>query len=81
MATSGLAMERDELTPDARAALEAQLAKRGLGETQQRDFAISYRAETAREIKQRGPRRPMLPWTGSFEGYYGKRDLVRMHNG
>jgi hypothetical protein len=75
-----IAMECEELTPEARAALEMQLAKRGLGAEQQRAFALTYRIETDREIKEDSRRRPMLPWTGSYFGYYGKRDLVRMHN-
>ena len=44
-----IAMERAELTPEAGAALEAQLAKRGLGEEQVRSFASSYRADVAAE--------------------------------
>jgi len=75
-----IAMERDELTPEALAALEAQLAKRGLGEEQQRAFALTYRIETDREIQQHSSGKRMLPWTGSYFGYYGKRDLVRMQN-
>jgi len=75
-----IAMDRDELTPEAGAALEAQLAKRGLGEEQQRAFALTYRIETDRDIQQHSTGRPTLPWTGSYFGYYGKRDLVKMHN-
>jgi hypothetical protein len=75
-----IAMDRAELTPEAGAALEAELAKRGLGEEQQREFAINYRAQTTLQTEQQGSRHPMLPWTASFEGYYGKRDVVKMHN-
>ncbi len=75
-----IAMDRAELTPEAGAAFDAELAKRGLGEEQVRSFAITYRAETNREIAERGPKRPMLPWTGSYVGYYGKRDVVEMHH-
>jgi len=75
-----VAMDRDELTPEALAALDAELAKRGLNEEQQPAFALTYRIETDREIQQQSRRRPMLPWTGSYFGYYGRRDLVKMNN-
>src|SRR5438270_2410905 len=75
-----IAMDRAELTPEALAALEAQLSARGLSEAQQRAFAITYHAAVAAEIKEMGGQRRTLPWTGSYYGYYGKRDVVKMHN-
>jgi hypothetical protein len=87
-----IAMERDELTPEAGAALEAQLAKRGLSEAEQRAFAITYRAETAAD-EARNSTRPKGFGTG-FDNwapfssgqnpfgkvFYGKRDLKEMNN-
>ena len=77
-----IAMDRDELTPEALSALDAQLASRGLKEQDLRDFADTYRAAVAKDIQERSRfyRNRTLPWTGSYYGYYGKRDLVTMHN-
>ena len=75
-----IAMDRAELTDEAAAVFDAELAKRGLGEEQVRSFAITYRAETNMELEDYRRRHPMLPWTSAFEGYYGKRDVVQMHN-
>ena len=75
-----IAMDRDELTPEALAALEAQLAKRGLTAEDVRGFALSYRIAVDKDIKEHRTGRLTLPWTGSYVGYYGKRDLVKMHN-
>jgi hypothetical protein len=75
-----IAIDRAELTPEALSALEAQLASRGLKEQDIRDFAITYRAAVAKDIEEHSRHARTLPWTGSFDGYYGKRDLVRMHH-
>src|SRR3954462_14126607 len=44
-----IAMDRADLTPEAGAAFDAELAKRGLGEEQVRSFASRYRTEAAAE--------------------------------
>ncbi len=77
-----IAMDRAELTPEAGAALEAQLAKRGLGEEQVRSFASSYRADVAAEERaqaQRGPE-SFMSRRGIGTAFYGKRDLKQMQN-
>jgi hypothetical protein len=49
-----IAMDRAELTPEALAALDVELAKRGLNEAQQRAFASTYRAEVAIQAGRHG---------------------------
>jgi hypothetical protein len=78
-----IAMDRAELTPEAGAALDAQLAKRGLGEAQQRDFASTYRAEVAADERQRLNKQVNVGYAsrrGIGLRYYGKRDLTRMQS-
>jgi hypothetical protein len=87
-----IAMERDELTPDARAALEAQLAKRGLKQHDVAQFADTYRAEVAEDEKGSPSRAwgfgtgfdrwPVWPSTSGTIGtvFYGRRDLKEMNN-
>ena len=87
-----IAMDRAELTPEALAALDAQLACRGLGEEQLRSFATSYRAEVAaEEARHPSPPRGLgvlfgNPWTfnplrNPFEKvFYGKRDPKQMQH-
>ena len=53
-----IAIDRAELTPEAGAAFDAELEKRGLGEEQVRSFASTYRAEVAAEERARDQRRP-----------------------
>src|SRR3954464_13096907 len=75
-----LAMDRAELTPEALAALEAQLSARGFNETEQRNFASTYRAEVAAEEQARDERVPQsfMSRRGIGTAFYGKRDLVEM---
>ena len=77
-----IAMERAELTPEAGAALEAELAKRGLGEEQVRSFASSYRADVAAEEREREQRVPQtfMSRRGIGTAFYGKRDLKEMQS-
>src|SRR5882757_6480387 len=72
-----IAMDRAELTPEAGAAFDAELAKRGLGEEQVRSFAISYRAEVAAEERAREQRGPQtfMSRRGIGTTFYGRRDL------
>src|SRR3954468_16608607 len=77
-----IAMDRAELTPEALAALEAQLSARGLSEAQQREFASTYRAEVAADERER-----VSKGVGSFQSrrgigtaFYGRRDLKEMNN-
>jgi hypothetical protein len=74
-----IAMDRAELTPEAGAALDAELAKRGLDEEQQREFAISYRAEVAADQPRRvsGKSFGSTPFGTAF---HGRRDLKEMQN-
>jgi hypothetical protein len=87
-----IAMERDELTPEAGAALEAQLAKRGLKQHDVAQFADTYRAEVAEDEKGSPSRAwgfgtgfdrwPVWPSTSGTIGtvFYGRRDLKEMNN-
>src|SRR5437763_12062943 len=74
-----IAMDRAELTLEAGAALDAELAKRGVGEEQQREFAVSYRAEVAADQPRRvsGKNFRSTPFGTAF---HGKRDLKEMQN-
>src|SRR4051812_8692208 len=75
-----IAMDRAELTPEALAAFDAELAKRGLSETEQRDFASTYRAEVAAEERARNQRVPQtfMSRRGIGTAFYGKRDVIEM---
>lgn len=78
-----IAMERAELTPDARAALEAQLAKRGLGTHDVSSFANRYRAEVAADQPPSANWRRNLgsnPLAAFGPVFYGRRDLKEMNN-
>src|SRR3954465_15443215 len=77
-----IAMDRAELTPEAGAAFDAELAKRGLSETEQRDFASTYRAEVAAEERARNQRVPQTFQSrrGIGTAFYGRRDLKEMNN-
>src|SRR4051812_48507051 len=76
-----IAMDRGELTPEAGAALDAQLAARGLGEEQVRSFAITYRAEVAAEERERVSKgvRTFQSRRGIGTSFYGRRDLKEMN--
>src|SRR3954464_15519760 len=83
-----IAMERAELTPEAGAAFDAELAKRGLGEEQVRSFAISFRAASTRANDPALPQgfgdffgnwRPFGTGSTPFgTAFYGKRDFKEM---
>ncbi len=77
-----IAMDRAELTDEARAALEAQLAKRGLSEAEQRDFASTYRAQLAAEEREQVSKgvRSFQSRRGIGTAFYGRRDLKEMNN-
>src|SRR3954453_6174144 len=77
-----IAMDRDELTPEAGAAFDAELAKRGLGEDQVRSFAITYRAEVAAEEREQVSKgvRSFQSRRGIGTAFYGRRDLKEMNN-
>ena len=78
-----IAMDRAELTPEALAALDAQLASRGLKPADVRDFADSYRAEVAADERQRLNKQVNLGYAsrrGIGLRYYGKRDLTQMRS-
>ena len=47
-----VAMDRAELTPEALAALDAELARRRLGAREISDFADDYRAAVAKDIQE-----------------------------
>jgi len=75
-----IAMDRAELTPGALAALEAQLAKRGLNTNDVSSFANRYRAEVAADQPPSG-----ISWrnwgsTPFGTAFHGKRDLKEMQN-
>jgi hypothetical protein len=77
-----IAMDRAELTPEAGAALEAQLSARGLGAAQQREFASTYRAEVAAEEREQVSKgvRSFQSRRGIGTAFYGRRDLKEMNN-
>jgi len=79
-----IAMDRAELTPEALAALDAQLAARGLRPAEVAAFADTYRAEVAAEEARRIDNKEWrLGWglgSGTGTRFYGKRDLVEMQN-
>jgi hypothetical protein len=77
-----IAIDRAELTPEALAALEAQLSARGLGEAQQREFASTYRAQVAAEEREQVSKsvRNFQSRRGIGTAFYGRRDLKEMNN-
>ena len=75
-----VAMDRDELMPEALAPLDAQLAARGLKQKDVSEFGERYRAEVAADQPPSG-----ISWRnwGSHPfgtAFHGKRDLKEMQN-